>query len=158
MDEKQLLEHVIIPTLTKIQSNSNESAQVLLLGTAMVESRLVYLHQIGGGPALGIYQMEPATIVDIWDNYLKYRENLAGLIRPLMNEGMSKIEQIKGNLYYATAMARIHYRRVPKPLPQAADAVGMAAYHKEHYNTHLGATDPEESVGWFREAARIVLG
>ena len=52
-----------------------EYAAVLLTGsgTAAVESRMgTYLRQIGG-PALGIWQVEPATHLDCWDNWLDYR-------------------------------------------------------------------------------------
>jgi hypothetical protein len=52
---------------------------MLLLGTALTESGdMHYLHQLGNGPALGVYQMEPTTHEDIYDNYLKYKKELPG--------------------------------------------------------------------------------
>ena len=42
------------------------------------------------------------------------------------------------NLGYATAMCRVHYRRVLEPLPGADDIPGLAEYWKQHYNTPLG--------------------
>ena len=50
-----------------------KEAQWLLLGTAAVESSGGrYLYQIKG-PARGIFQMEPRTGWDIWENYLVHR-------------------------------------------------------------------------------------
>ena len=45
----------------------------LVLGTAAVESDLRFLYQIGRGPARGICQMEPATALDIWRNWMEAR-------------------------------------------------------------------------------------
>ena len=54
---------VIQPTLAHLDGDDAPrfqglAAENLLLGTALVESGLHYLHQLGGGPALGIYQIE----------------------------------------------------------------------------------------------------
>ena len=54
-----------------------------LLGTARVESDLRHRRQIGG-PALGLFQMEPATHNDIWESYLKYRAQLAERVQKLL--------------------------------------------------------------------------
>ncbi len=39
------------------------------------------------------------------------------------------------NLAYATAMCRVHYLRVPRPLPDAGAVRAMGEYWKRHYNT-----------------------
>lgn len=140
------LRAIIIQTLKELDLHS-ESAVNLLLGTAAQESRLgTYLHQIGGGPALGIYQMEPATERDIWKNYLDYRPKIlskvtrvSGLIRP-------RSLHLTGNLIYATVMARLHYYRAPGQLPDADDTPGLAEYWKQHYNTPAGKGTAGEFV------------
>src|SRR4030042_333946 len=43
-----------------------------IFGTALVESNLKNVKQKGGGPALGYFQMEPATRKDIIANYINY--------------------------------------------------------------------------------------
>ena len=68
-------ESVIKPTLEKMGLWS-ESAESLILGTAIQESRLKYRKQIGGGPALGLFQMEPFTHDSIRNDYLDYRKEL----------------------------------------------------------------------------------
>jgi hypothetical protein len=47
---------------------------------------------------------------------------------------------------YATAIARLVYRRRPEPLPEASDTPGLAAYWKAHYNTPRGKGRPETFV------------
>jgi hypothetical protein len=51
---------VIYPALNKMGMWS-EAAGELVLGTAIVESNHTYLKQHGDGPALGLWQVEPAT-------------------------------------------------------------------------------------------------
>ena len=75
LDPNQFTKHIIRPALEAIDLYS-KAAEELLLGTAIQESRLVYLKQIGGGPALGLFQMEPATELDLVKNYIWYRPEL----------------------------------------------------------------------------------
>ena len=139
-----LKEYVIEPTLDYLELKS-DAAVNLLLGTASQESNLGrYIKQIKG-PALGIYQMEPATHQDIWDNYLKYKPELADKVRSLSSKNKATTELIT-NLAYATAMARIHYLRVREALPEADDIKGLARYWKKYYNTELGKGTDEEFV------------
>lgn len=138
--------HVIRPVLQYIEHWS-PAAENLVLGTALVESRAHYLAQLGG-PALGLWQMEPATERDIWQNYLAFKPELRvkveGLLTPLVN--------LSGNLFYGAAMCRIHYLRVRDPLPAASDAAGMARYWKQFYNTPLGKGTVEKALPHFRAA------
>lgn len=138
MNPDQLLNLIITPTLKHLGLYSDAAAE-LVLGTAIQESHLKYLKQLGGGPALGIYQMEPDTHDDIWLTYLHYRPYLADKVKELeLPQFVSGADEMVGNLYYATAMCRIHYRRRKEPLPVAGDLSGQAAYWKRFYNTSLG--------------------
>lgn len=130
---------VVRPTLHHI-ALSSEAAEQLLLGTALVESRLVHRRQIGGGPARGLFQMEPATHDDIWSNFLKYQTSLAQKIKSLLSSANANAHlELEKNDKYACAMARAHYLRAPEALPEAGDIKGMAGYWKQYYNTPLGA-------------------
>ena len=117
----------------------SDDAVALLLGTAAQESRMgTYIKQVGGGPALGIFQMEPATEKDIWVNYLAYKSDLAEKVQEVTGvHGPSA--HLYCNLSYQIAMARIHYLRVPQVLPNRDDVKGLASYWKNYYNTYLGA-------------------
>ena len=142
---KSLIEKV----LTKMDMNS-KSAVNLLLGTAAQESGFgTYLRQLGDGPALGVFQMEPATERDIWSNYLAYREKETNIIEYLVSitgaDGKYSLD-LEGNLIYQIAMARLHYRRVKEPLPLFDDINGLARYWKNHYNTIHGKGTIEEFI------------
>jgi hypothetical protein len=144
-------DYVIIPTLKRMGENFNSpSAVCLLMGTALQESRLEYLRQLEGGPALGFYQPEPATIKDIHDNYLHYRPELEAVVRSLMTDQPRDVQAVT-NLSYATALARLVYFRVPEPLPAWEDSRAMSRYWKAHYNTYLGAGKAEDFEKTYRE-------
>lgn len=149
MDLEQLRELVIRPTLKHLELWS-PAAENLVLGTALVESKAEYLRQIRG-PALGLWQMEPATHDDIWDNYLKYQRDLALRVDELTTPAAVThgAAELVGNLYYGAAMCRVLYRRVREPLPSERDAAGMAAYWKRFYNTELGAGTVEKALPRF---------
>jgi hypothetical protein len=146
-------EIVIFPALTAIGLYS-PAAEELVLGTALQESGLLYLHQ-QGGPALGFFQMEPATHDDIWANFIEpddilYQE-MNGLIARVggLTLEQDRLNQLVGNAFYAAAMCRLLYRRVAEPLPAAGDLAGQAAYYKAHYNTPEGAaTEAEYIANW----------
>lgn len=150
---EDLKTRVIVPVLNLLELYS-ESAVNLLLGTAAQESHMGYwLKQNGGGPAIGIYQMEGATHNDIWTNYLEYRHELMEVVDSLRlniydSTSLTDIGEVQmaGNLYYATAMARVHYLRKPGALPAADDIEGLAHYWKDHYNTHQGKGTVEEFI------------
>lgn len=128
----QLLRYVIRPTLKDLGLWS-EPAERLILGTACQESECGrYLVQIGG-PALSIYQIEPTTHLDIHINFLAYRDDLHDKIAKYGNNP----EDMITNLAYATAICRVHYLRVPAPIPDTL--AGQAQYWKSHYNSDKGA-------------------
>jgi len=151
IDPAQFRELIVRPVLQALKKWS-VAAENLLLGTALQESGLRYLKQIGGGPALGVYQMEPATHDDIWKNYIRQgRDELGNTIFLATQAHWNQNENVQSdmliwNLAYATAMARVHYLRVPEPLPEAHNVMGMAEYWKAHFNTPRGAGTPEEYV------------
>lgn len=142
IDAKQLKLFVIVPTLAKLGLYS-DSAVNLLLGTCAQESKMgTYLKQING-PAFGIYQIEPNTHDDLWDNYLKYRPELAGKVLGIDSRDNNNLIV---NLSYATAIARIHYLRAPDPFPEPNNIEGLARYYKKHYNTYEGKGTVEEFI------------
>jgi hypothetical protein len=153
IDPKQLRELVIVPVLRQLRLYSIEATS-LVLGTAMHESHLTYLKQVGTGPALGLWQMEPATHDDIWANFLKYRTDLAGVLTYVAGDKTPTADHMVGNLWYACAMARMQYRRVPGPLPENNPG-DLAAFWKQHYNTPLGAGTVEQALPHFHNACKL---
>jgi len=164
MDPQQLLTHVIRPVLQHLDLRS-EAAEILLLGTVAHESKCgEYLHQVGG-PALGIYQIEPVTHFDVWENYLRYKSGLMLKIQdmvPVAQRRRTPGGWVSGSdamlitdLAYATAIARVIYLRAPMKLPEADDLHGLAAYWKKYYNTPLGKGTVEK---WLSDYAKYVVG
>lgn len=153
--DKDQFKDLIERCLKKTMMHS-EAAVVLLLGTAAQESAFgTYLRQIGGGPALGVFQMEPATEADIWHNYLTFRINLQDVIFKACGVARPDPWALESNLGYQAIMARIHYRRVPESLPAADDVPALARYWKAHYNTPAGRGTELEFLANFH---RYVIG
>lgn len=154
LDPKQTHDEVIAPTLSMLALDSLAARQITL-GTGMTESGLTYIKQVGGGPALGLWQMEPVTHDDIWVNFLAHRRKLAQIVEDFC-QASHVANDMTWNLRYACAMARVHYYRRPEALPAAGDATGMAAYWKQHYNTPLGAGTVAKALPHFVRAIELV--
>jgi len=143
INPKQLRELVIRPALELVGMYS-PAAEQLVLGTACHESECgQWLRQIGG-PALGVYQMEPATHNDIVTHYLMADADRYNSVLKTIGGGHFYPERLVFDLRYATVFCRLHYRRASAPLPEAHCWDDIAAYWKSHYNTKLGKGKPEQ--------------
>lgn len=149
-DLKLICREVVRPAL-QCAGIWSEAREQLVLGTGAVESSYKYVQQIGGGPALGWFQCERLTHDDMWQNFIEHRLELKTKLR-LLCEGMERHGALVCFPQYAAAMCGVHYLRNRYALPSAGDAQAMAEYHKRHYNTALGKTDPAESVVHFQRA------
>lgn len=156
LDVKQFREYVVRPALQGIGLWS-EAAEELVTGTAMVESTLNYVKQVGGGPAVGVCQMEPATYLDLLRELVYDHKQV--YVKVLTTLGMGELPKdasyLMGNLTASVIFCRLKYYFRPDPLPQAHDYAAMAAYHKKIYNTPLGGTEIDRSVKIFKS---VVLG
>jgi len=137
LDIAQFRQNIVRPVLTDLGLHSL-AAENLVVGTAVQESNLHYLRQLGQGPARGLYQMEPRTHDDLWASYIVYRAELRRRIEAFLVKDQDRHAQLAWNLAYATAMCRVHYARVPERLPEASDVQGLARYWKQYYNTPRG--------------------
>jgi hypothetical protein len=140
IDPGDLKWRVVAPALDRL-GLGGPAAVNLLTGTALVESRAARLVQMGGGPALGVWQMEPATHDALWQMLGDdpAHADLETRVRRMTCSDIPRVQQMIGNLRYACAMARVKYRFDPEALPDAKDAGGLCAYWKRVYNTALGA-------------------
>lgn len=127
----------------------SERAEMLLMGTCAQESGMgKWRRQLGGGPALGVMQMEPGTFRDIVDNYLRWRPELLERVMEVSGVDRLEAEDLESNDRLAVCMARVHYARVSAPIP--GDLPGQARYWKRWYNTPRGKGTVEEYVENFK--------
>jgi hypothetical protein len=148
--------YIIRPALTR-SGMWSQSAENIVLGTGLVESRYDYLDQTtpGPGPAYGYWQMEKLTHDDLWATYLPSQPSaLRDTLREMAGERIAAphVTVLHWNLLYAAAMCRLRYKRVPAALPAADDYEGMAAYWKQWYNTPLGKGKTAEAIPFFKQA------
>lgn len=103
----------------------SESAVMLTMGTAAHESGLgTFLHQIGGGPALGPYGIEPATFEWIRG---KYQDTFSRLLD-------ASAPQLEWDMDLGLLVCRLRYYVAEPPLSVPDDVRGMANYWFRFYN------------------------
>jgi hypothetical protein len=152
---KAFREQIVRPSL-KSAGLWSQSAENLMVGTAMVESGLNTLAQIGGGPGMSFFQIEPATYDDVI-RYLKMcisKDLKARILSSCYMDVFPPAECSTWNLRLACLIARVKYYMQPEALPGPQDADEMAKYHKLHYNSSGGRTDISKSIIHFREACK----
>lgn len=150
MNLVQLRDFIVDPVLRGIGAYS-PAAMRLVIGTGLVESGFEWVQQVGG-PAAGFWQMEPKTHDDIHRHFLAARPRLRTAVMLLAAPGIELSAQLRGNLFYAAALCRVHYLRVPEPMPEAENIEALGRYWKAHYNTPSGKGTVE---GFCRKAAAI---
>ncbi len=153
MNSQQLLDCIIKPTLEYMGGNyASKNASMLLLSTAAIESGCGYKLKQEDGPALGIWQMEPLTLHDIYDNCDAIVNNHTELYKKLDSLDLFDVyttgETLEAGLVispmYACAMARLKYAMDSAPLPPYDNIRAVYDYYKRIYNTPLGASTYEK--------------
>lgn len=120
-------------------------AENLVLGTGAHEScGWKYRKQLNNGPALGLFQMEPATFNDICKNYLKYHPKIVDKIKQISHVNVLNPIDLINNDRLAICMCRVSYYRQKEPIPNSIE--GYAALWKLRYNTPLGAGTEKEFI------------
>jgi hypothetical protein len=155
LDVLQFRDRVLRPVVGYLQLGGDEDAAInLLLGTAAQESAFRYLAQVPSGPGVGLFQMEPATLEDLFESWLSHRPALLARVLSFAAPGPDRRVQLAGNHLFAAAAARLQYFRQPDPLPAAADIDGLARYWKRFWNTEKGKGSVAEFVtSWRRLVA-----
>ena len=146
------LEQIIRPAL-EVSGMHSLSAENLLLGTALVESELNSVKQFGNGPALSFFQIEPETYKDV-AKYLKRKFRIKEcVLASCFMEVFPPAKCLAWNMRLSVLIARVIYWRIPEPLPNHNDIVGLANYWKDNYNTEKGKGE----VGDFVEKWRFYV-
>lgn len=138
---KHFRECIIRPALDQLKLYSVAAEELLVITAAQESLGGTYLAQsdVKGypkGPAMGIYQMEPATYMDLYQNFLAYHTLWLDRLTP-GEIAAPNVGRMVYDLKYATMIARLNYYRVKEALPQ--DFEGQIRYYKKYWNTELGA-------------------
>jgi len=134
MNLSDITELVIQPACAALDA-ATEPALLQVLGTGLAESGFREIRQQGGGPALGPFQMEPATHDDIWTNFIGFRGTLSDKLADagdLSTVGTGIAEVMAWNWRYAAAMCRVHYLRVKDPIPATLEEQAVQAIVPVH--------------------------
>ncbi len=129
---RDLIEHTLrnFEAETKGLVKYTEEARELLMMTCAHESHLGTYRKQVGGPALGIFQMEPATFDDLKQNFISYRPILHGILKD------RKAEELVEDDVLAIVMARLLYFRAPETIGDTKEE--WASLAKKRYNTVAG--------------------
>jgi len=147
IDSMQMLT-VIKETLEEMGSKyASHDAMMLVYRTGIVESKYKYVMQQGGNNiARGFWQCEPWVAVSLCKDYLQYRKELLKKVAGICHLDWSYFtnpdeekwqDVLTTNLKAGIVCCRLHYWRVPKPMPKSLD--DQAVYWKAFYNSHKGA-------------------
>lgn len=148
---KQLRQYIINPILDKFTLYSKFAEELLIFTCAAESQGGTYLAQVKG-PALGIYQMEPNTHTDIWENFLRYRSTRIQQLALNMNiPMMPESGRLIYDLHYATIMARFHYLRVSERFPEEINEETLWHYYKAHYNTPKGKAKKDNAIKLYQQ-------
>lgn len=141
MNSDQVRHSLIRPILTAMGEHTpckrSDAAENLLMGTWAHESRGGHFIKQERGPALGIFQIEPATAHSLLEHYVARRKPFVDFIARYSTQQTIE-EQLITNLAFQVIIARLVYYPKPQALPDAADIIALAGYWKTHYNTSLG--------------------
>lgn len=134
--------------LLEFGMHSDHCVEILAMICAHESLGGKYRRQIGGGPALGVYQMEPATHDSIWN----HSDTIHGKALKLgIKRDLSKLEF---DDRYATFVARCYLAMDKNPLPKTPEA--MAEYCKSYWN-RTGKATPQKYLDdynrWRNESA-----
>ncbi len=121
--------------------------------TALVESKLTHIRQLPAGPALGFFQVEWATYLDVV-RYLDNNRTLRTLVLLATERDHfpNHKETLVSDMILNTLIARVKYWMQPEELPSYKDAEGLAAYYKKYYNTYKGDAVIDTFVKAYQDA------
>ena len=148
---------IIKPTLDELAKAEprirSKAAIALLFGTALCESELTFLRQRvkgGFGPAVSLFQIEPATHKDVKRYLNERRRDLAERVFGLATITDPDDFEVATNLRYATGIARVKFWMDSEPLPYADNIRGLASIYKRVWNTELGKATPQRFIDFYQ--------
>lgn len=146
----QFREEILVPALSQLQLYSKDAEELLVFTCAAESNGGTYIRQIKG-PALGIFQCEPATHEDLWRNFILRKNQYVSILS--LNFNIARIPEPSTLIYdlkYAAAICRLHYFRFKEPLPNKDDIDAIWEYYKKYYNTEKGKATKSKSISAYK--------
>ena len=133
----------------------------LMIGTSSVESHNVHREQLSGGPARGLFGVEPDTCLDIYSTYLSRTVKRSLYLRMMdmvfnlrscpffipSREDVTRLLREWDD--YSFCISRLKYLRIPYAIPKTHTL--RASYYKQWYNTEAGSGSPEKYLEAWNE-------
>jgi hypothetical protein len=160
VSSKQLRELVIQPALHSIGLWSQQAENLLVMVAAHESNGGDYVAQING-PAVGIYQMEPAAYNALWSRVLrgnidKYVILGSKILFACHFLAKPDATEMIWNMKYASMMARAFFLPNREPIP--TDIEELSRYAKKYWNTEAGKATPEKYLGAYYRMEGIKSG
>lgn len=126
----------------------------LMMGTWAVESDGGhFLKQKGGGPALGAWQIERLTFIDIIKRCNFHHAEILGMTSKFSNSiSESDFNLLEKNHKLSIQIARLKYFLCPGSIPLTL--VDQAKYWKHYYNTPLGGGTIDKYISKYNTYVR----
>lgn len=153
------LESLVEKILIKTKLHSIEAVDLLMVTSAAESECGEYIKQLNNGPALGVFQMEPATLNDLYDNYLFYKKDKLELLESFRCTDNRELD-LEGNIIFQIVSARLQYYRFKEKIPKKENfdhwspyILALASYWKKYWNTDKGKGTIEKTAD---DYARII--
>jgi len=111
LDIRQFREDIVLPALHGLQLYTKELAELLVFTCAVESAGGTYIKQING-PAVGIFQIEPNSLTDLWVNFIVRNPSYMNLLT--LNFGVHRMPMpvdLMTDLKLAAAICGLFYKR-----------------------------------------------
>lgn len=153
---EELLLRAVRPALERLDMWSPVAESAMIYIAAHESEGFRHRVQVGGGPALGLWQVEPATHDDNFFNFLDARPDLRARVIDLKESlGSNPYDELRDNDLYCCAHARIKLWRRKFIWPADPDDIeAIAAIWDLHYQD--SSVDPAKRRDFIADCKRYV--
>lgn len=122
-------------------------AMYLMVCTALVESKLTHLKQLPDGPALGFFEIEEATVLDVF-RYLERRTDIRNkiLLHTERTHLPDTMKPLISDLALNALIARVKYWMVAEAIPSYKNPMAQAQYYEQYYNVNKEVNKIDEFI------------